>query len=458
MGGQVPDEVKRERIERLVDLVQRIAAERNAERVGRVEEVLVEGPSRTDQALLRGGRDGTPRSTSAARLRQGTWSRCGSSTRPRRLCAGRRPPSWQPDPLSAHGDVPCAQFSAVRSKRVEARGGPDDEAAAEHGPRHFRAHGQRQVGRRRDRRGAHPRRDRLRRLDAGLPRPADSHEPAVDACPPRSDLGSRPRGVRRRVRRTGPRGHRQILAAGKTPIVVGGTGLYLRSALAGLELPPPPEPGARDRFEQLYDSIGAEHAHALLAERDAPRRAGVHPNDRRRVVRALELAEAGESLAPSHDRLWTGETRLPTVVVGLDVPKEVLKARIEERTAGCSSAAWPTRSPAPDEAALHYRPQGHRPRGDLHAPARGGNGGDYPAHAPVRGVPAKVDAARSGSRGPSCRRDTGRGRRSAGRGHDSDRYPFRGSKKIGLPASDKVRPIRPGTPFDSFGPHAKGPR
>jgi len=54
MGGQVPDEVKRERIERLVALVQRIAAERNAERVGRVEEVLVEGPSRTNQALLRG--------------------------------------------------------------------------------------------------------------------------------------------------------------------------------------------------------------------------------------------------------------------------------------------------------------------------------------------------------------------------------------------------------------------
>jgi tRNA-2-methylthio-N6-dimethylallyladenosine synthase len=54
MGEQVPDEVKRERIERLVDLVQRIAAERNAKRIGRVEEVLVEGPSRTDRALLRG--------------------------------------------------------------------------------------------------------------------------------------------------------------------------------------------------------------------------------------------------------------------------------------------------------------------------------------------------------------------------------------------------------------------
>ena len=54
MDGQVPDEVKRERIGRLVDVVQRIAAERNAGRIGRLEEVLVEGPSRTDPTLLRG--------------------------------------------------------------------------------------------------------------------------------------------------------------------------------------------------------------------------------------------------------------------------------------------------------------------------------------------------------------------------------------------------------------------
>jgi tRNA-2-methylthio-N6-dimethylallyladenosine synthase len=54
MPDQVPDEVKRERIERLVDLVQQTAAERNADRVGRVEEVLVEGPSRTDSDFLRG--------------------------------------------------------------------------------------------------------------------------------------------------------------------------------------------------------------------------------------------------------------------------------------------------------------------------------------------------------------------------------------------------------------------
>jgi tRNA-2-methylthio-N6-dimethylallyladenosine synthase len=54
MPEQISDELKRERIERLVDAVQEVAAARNAERVGRVEEVLVEGPSRTDPALLRG--------------------------------------------------------------------------------------------------------------------------------------------------------------------------------------------------------------------------------------------------------------------------------------------------------------------------------------------------------------------------------------------------------------------
>jgi tRNA-2-methylthio-N6-dimethylallyladenosine synthase len=54
LSDQVPDAVRHERLERLVEVVQRIAAERNAERVGGVEEVLVEGRSRTDESLLRG--------------------------------------------------------------------------------------------------------------------------------------------------------------------------------------------------------------------------------------------------------------------------------------------------------------------------------------------------------------------------------------------------------------------
>lgn len=124
----------------------------------------------------------------------------------------------------------------------------------------------------------------------------------------------------------------EILASGRTPIVVGGTGLYLRAALAELSLPPAPEPGTRARWEGFYDENGAGVAHARLEELDPSAAAAVHANDRRRVVRALELAEAGASLAPGEDRLWAGPTRHPTVVVGLDVPKTVLEARIAERT------------------------------------------------------------------------------------------------------------------------------
>lgn len=119
----------------------------------------------------------------------------------------------------------------------------------------------------------------------------------------------------------------EILASGKTPIVSGGTGLYLRAALSDLSLPPAPEPGERERWERLYDSEGSETAHAKLAELDPEAAAAVHPNDRRRVVRSLELGGHGRD----RDRLWAEDTRHPTIVVGLDVPKEELDRRIEKR-------------------------------------------------------------------------------------------------------------------------------
>jgi tRNA dimethylallyltransferase len=123
----------------------------------------------------------------------------------------------------------------------------------------------------------------------------------------------------------------EVLAAGGTPIVAGGTGLYLRAALSDLGLPPKPRPGARERWGRVYDEVGAEAAHAVLAERDPAAAVRVHPNDRRRVVRALELAEVGASLAPSEDRLWSQAVRRPTVLVGLDLAVEELDARIEAR-------------------------------------------------------------------------------------------------------------------------------
>lgn len=122
----------------------------------------------------------------------------------------------------------------------------------------------------------------------------------------------------------------EIVAAGRTAIVVGGTGLYLRAALSDLELPPPPAPGERERWDGVYDELGPEGAHAFLAERDAAAAARVHPNDRRRVVRALELAAAGSSLAPPADRLWAADERRPTLLVGIEGGSE---ERIRQRVA-----------------------------------------------------------------------------------------------------------------------------
>ena len=119
------------------------------------------------------------------------------------------------------------------------------------------------------------------------------------------------------------------LADGQVPVVVGGTGLYLRAALSDLELPPPPQQGAREKWESFYDAHGGIHAHGRLQALDPDAAARVHPNDRRRIVRALELAESGSSLAG--DALWGGDTRRPTLIFGLDASDEVLDERMRAR-------------------------------------------------------------------------------------------------------------------------------
>ena len=125
----------------------------------------------------------------------------------------------------------------------------------------------------------------------------------------------------------------EVVGSSGVAVVVGGSGLYLRAAVAELELPPPPAAGTRERWEDSYDR-DPEAAYTELAARDPAAATLVHPNDRRRVVRALELTEAGSSLAPDGAQLWTTETRRPTLVVGLAVPADVLERRIEERTRG----------------------------------------------------------------------------------------------------------------------------
>ncbi len=142
--------------------------------------------------------------------------------------------------------------------------------------------------------------------------------------------------------------HAQIdaaLAEERRPIVVGGTGLYLRAALTELDMRPPPQEGVREHWIAELELYGAPELHARLARRAQWAAEGIDPNDRQRIVRALELLDAGELPHPGGppeegqaseqpngtSQLWTDEVRQPTLLVGLVMEREALYARIDAR-------------------------------------------------------------------------------------------------------------------------------
>jgi tRNA dimethylallyltransferase len=123
-----------------------------------------------------------------------------------------------------------------------------------------------------------------------------------------------------------------ILGEGAWPLVVGGTGLYLRAALAELDLRPPPPEGVRERWEAALAARGPEALHAELARRAPWAAERIEPRDRSRIVRALELHDLGELTPPdAENRLWTTDTRRPTRLVGLVMEREALRERIDRR-------------------------------------------------------------------------------------------------------------------------------
>jgi tRNA dimethylallyltransferase len=123
-----------------------------------------------------------------------------------------------------------------------------------------------------------------------------------------------------------------LLAAGHRPLVVGGTGLYLRAALTELDLRPPPPEGARERWTAALERESAPALHATLRRRAAWAADRIDPNDRQRIVRALELLEQGELEPPEGpSQLWSEELRHPTLLAGLTMEREALYARIDAR-------------------------------------------------------------------------------------------------------------------------------
>jgi tRNA dimethylallyltransferase len=124
----------------------------------------------------------------------------------------------------------------------------------------------------------------------------------------------------------------ELLAGGQRPIVVGGTGLYLRAALTELSLRPPPPEGVRERWTGELERRGPAALHAVLAQRAPWAAAEIDPGDRHRVVRALELHDAGElEPAAGASELWTDSVRHPTLLVGLVMEREELYERIDAR-------------------------------------------------------------------------------------------------------------------------------
>jgi tRNA dimethylallyltransferase len=132
-----------------------------------------------------------------------------------------------------------------------------------------------------------------------------------------------------------PLAHAEIdaaLAEGYRPIVVGGTGLYLRAALTQLDLYPPPPASVRARWTEEVERRGPEELYRELAERAPWAVEGIEPTDRSRIIRTLELLEMGE-LEPreGESQLWTEHMRHPTLLAGLTMDREELYRRIEER-------------------------------------------------------------------------------------------------------------------------------
>jgi len=120
----------------------------------------------------------------------------------------------------------------------------------------------------------------------------------------------------------------EIIARGRRPILVGGSGLYLRAVLDRLDIPPT-DPGVRGALEAELAAVGPAALHRRLAERDPAAAAAILPSNGRRVVRALEVVElTGRPFTAS---LPAGRYERPAVQLALDVPRSVLDARIDAR-------------------------------------------------------------------------------------------------------------------------------
>ena len=121
-----------------------------------------------------------------------------------------------------------------------------------------------------------------------------------------------------------------IIARGKVPVLVGGTSFYLDALLYKRTLGgAPADEAVRKKYEAIFEREGKEALFSLLQEIDPASAEVLHPNDKKRVIRALEIYElTGKRKSEQHDERIP---RLPVLAVGVDYPREALYARIDAR-------------------------------------------------------------------------------------------------------------------------------
>ena len=126
---------------------------------------------------------------------------------------------------------------------------------------------------------------------------------------------------------------RDILRRGKTAILCGGTGLYVDSLMAGRSFAPGPSAGRREALERMADEQGIEAVLAYLATFDPESAARLHPGNRRRILRAVEIyLDTGETITAHDRRTRSQPPRYQGVWLGLDFAERAdLYRRIDRR-------------------------------------------------------------------------------------------------------------------------------
>jgi tRNA dimethylallyltransferase len=125
---------------------------------------------------------------------------------------------------------------------------------------------------------------------------------------------------------------RELITEGILPLVVGGTGLYIKALIYGLFKSRSADPALRRQLQEQAEREGPAALHELLVRRDPQAAERIHPNDTYRIVRALEVVTlTGRSISTHHQRHGFARSRYNALKIGLRLPRERLYERIDRR-------------------------------------------------------------------------------------------------------------------------------